>query len=376
VRILQISSAVNFGGGEKHFVDLCKGLTGKGHEIFTGVRPNADWLERLSFLPPENIFKLPLRNSFDVFSARRIAGIIREKEIEIVHAHLARDYPIASLAIRFAANSRLVLTRHVLFPIKSFQKFALSNVARVIAVSSAVEMILQKTFPAEKIVSVPNGIEIEKWAQANRQQLREAFRFEHDIPFDTFLIGTIGELKPLKGQEDFILAAQIVAGKFPESRFVIVGKDNSFDQNFRRKLKRMVKVFGLEEKILWLDWVENTGEILHSLDVFVSASHSESFGLSILEAMASGVGIVATKTEGAKELIEPDKTGKLVAVENPVEMASAVCEFLEDTKKREAFGKNAQEKAKERFSLEKMIDETERIYNEVLTERGEYKLAN
>jgi L-malate glycosyltransferase len=366
MKILQISSAVNFGGGEKHFMDLCKGLTEKGHEVFAAVRPDADWIERLSFLPPENIFKLALRNAFDIFSAARLAKIIREKNIKIVHAHLARDYPAASLAVRFAPESKLVLTRHVLFPIKSLQKMALSNVARVVAVSSAVETVLQKTFPAEKIVFVPNGIEIEKWSEADGRGLREAFRFEHDIPFDAFLIGAIGELKQLKGQEDFILAAQIVAEKFPESHFVIVGKDNSFNQSFRRKLKRMVKIFNLEERFLWLDWAENTAEILHSMDVFVSASHSESFGLSILEAMASGVCVVATETGGAKELLEHNKTGKLVSIQNPVELASAICDVLEDTQKRENFAKLAQEEAKKRFSLEKMIDETERIYKEVL----------
>jgi glycosyltransferase involved in cell wall biosynthesis len=367
VRILQISSAKNFGGGEKHLADLCEGLNVRGHEIFVATRPGAEWLDRLSFLPEENLFELPLRNSFDIFSARKLALIIREKKIDIVHAHLGRDYPVAALAVRFTSNARLILTRHVLFPIKSLQKFALSNVAKVIAVSSAVEANLQKIFPAQKIVSIPNGIEVEKWSKADRKQFREAFRFEHDIPFDAFLIGTIGELKPLKGQEDFILAAQIVARKFPESRFIVVGKDNSFDQNFRRKLKRLVKVFDLEERFLWLDWVENTAEILHSLDVFVSPSRSESFGLTILEAMASGIGIAATETEGARELLENNKTGKLVELENPAQLAEAINEFLNNEELRKKYGRQAQESAKENFNLERMIAETEKIYIEAIS---------
>jgi glycosyltransferase involved in cell wall biosynthesis len=366
VKILQISSAKNFGGGEKHLVDLCRGLTGRGHEIFVIVRPHADWLERLSFLPDKNLLKLPLRNSFDVFSSAKIARFIRAEEIEIVHAHVARDYPLAALAVRLARRAKLILTRHVLFPVKSLHKLALSNVAKAIAVSSAVEANLQKIFDSKKIVSIPNGIEIGKWSNANRRELREAFRFQHDIPLDALLIGTIGELKPLKGQEDFIMAAQIIAAKFPGSRFVVVGKDNSFERNFRRKLKRLVKVFGLEERFLWLDWVEDTAEILHSLDVFVSASHSESFGLSILEAMASGVGIVAAATEGAKELLENDRTGMIVPLENPVVLAEAVGELLKDTEKSETLGSQARKIAEDKFSLEKMIAETERIYQEVL----------
>jgi L-malate glycosyltransferase len=365
MKILQISSALNFGGGEKHLVDLSRGLIERGHDVFTAIRPSANWRERLSFLEDERILQLPLRNSVDIFSARKLAGFIRDKKIDIVHAHLARDYPAAALSVRLAPAARLILTRHVLFPLNPLQKFALSNVTKVIAVSSAVEANLQKTFPAEKIVSIPNGIEIEKWSNADHKQLREAFRSEHRIALDAFLIGTIGELKPLKGQEDFVMAAQILAPKFPESHFVIVGKDNSLDQNFRRKLKRLVKVFGLEERFLWLDWVEDTAEILHSLDIFVSASHSESFGLSILEAMASGGAIVATETEGAKELIEEEENGKLVPVENPVKLAEKIGELLAHTDTRFRLGKAAQKIAQENFTLEKMITRTERIYQEL-----------
>jgi glycosyltransferase involved in cell wall biosynthesis len=310
MRILQISSAKNFGGGERHFVDLCKGLSENGHDVFAVLRPENDWREKLSFLPDKNFVNLPLTNSFDVLSAKNLAKFIRANDIEIVHAHLARDYPIVSLAVRMASNAKFVLTRHVVFPINFLQKFVLNNVSKAIAVSGAVENNLKKTFPAEKIVVIYNGIEIERWTIADYQNLRESFRLAHDIPIDAHLVGIVGELKPLKGQEDFVLASQIIAGKFPKSRFVIVGKDNSRSQNFRQKLKRLVKIFNLESRFLWLDWVEETAELLAALDVFVSASHSESFGLAIVEAMASGCAVVATETDGAKEIIEADKTGK------------------------------------------------------------------
>ncbi|MBA3600640.1 MAG: glycosyltransferase family 4 protein, partial [Acidobacteria bacterium] len=204
-------------------------------------------------------------------------------------------------------------------------------------------------------------IDVETWANVNRETLRQSFRFEHDIPFDNFLIGTIGELKLLKGQRDFILAANIIAQKYTNARFVIVGKDNSLRKDFRREIKRLVKIFRLDERFLWLDWVDETAPLLAALDVFVSASHTESFGLAILEAMASGCAIVSTATDGAKELLD-EKTGKLVSVGNAFELAGAVAGFLEDEEMRESFGGNAQIKAQENFGLEKMITETEAIY--------------
>lgn len=368
MRILQISSAVNFGGGEKHLVDLAKGLTEAGDEVFVALRPGCKWREHLSFLPEKRLLRVPLRNSLDVFSARRLAGFIKENNIEIVHAHLARDYPAASLAARLSPPVKLVLTRHVLFPVKRAQKFVLSNAARVIAVSGAVGEALQKIFPAEKIRVVPNGIEIEKWARADRDALRAAFRAEHNIPPDALLVGTIGELKRLKGQEDFVLAAQIVAEKNDRARFAIVGKDSSFDQSFRRRLKRLVKIFNLESRFLWLDWTDDTARVLHALDVFVSASHTEALPLIILEAMGSGAAIVATATEGAKELLADGKTARLVAIENPALLAEAIAELSDDREKRAAFGAAAQKTALDKYDLKNSVTETRRIYGAVLSE--------
>lgn len=367
MKILQISSAKNFGGGEKHLVDLVKGLKAVGHEIFLAAAPDSPILEKLENFAPENILPVKIRNSADVLAATKIAGFTDKKKIEIVHAHAAKDYLPASLAVRFSKSAKLVLTRHVLFSMKRAQRFALSNVSKVIAVSSGVAANLEKTFPKEKIVKIPNGIEIEKWAKADKEKLFREFRFLHNIPFDVPLVGTIGELKRLKGQQDFVLAANEIAGKFPEVRFVSVGADNSFKKDFRRDLKRLVKVFDLEERFLFLDWVEDTAPLLSAMDIFVSASHSESFGLAILEAMASGKAIVATETEGAKELIENEKSGKLTEIKEPLKLAEKVVEFLSDEKMRETFGANAQKKSNEKFSLEKMIERTEKVYRDVLS---------
>ena len=351
MRILQISSAKNFGGGEKHLVDLVSGLRQRGHEIFLAVPDASPVLEKLEDFPAENILRVRIKNSTDVLAAVKIAKFIKENKIEIAHAHAAKDYLPASVAVRIAKQSKLILTRHVLFSMKRMQKFALSNVSKVIAVSSGVEANLNRTFPAEKIVKIPNGIEIEKWSKADKEKLFREFRFLHNISFDALLVGTIGELKRLKGQQDFVFAANEVVKKFPETHFVVVGTDNSFKKDFRRELKRLVKVFGLEDNFLFLDWVEDTAPLLAAMDIFVSASHSESFGLAILEAMASGKAIVATETEGAKELIEDGKSGKLVSVKEPLKLAEKIEEFLSDENMREEFGANRQAKRREKIFL-------------------------
>ncbi|MEJ7848313.1 MAG: glycosyltransferase family 4 protein [Pyrinomonadaceae bacterium] len=363
MRILQISSAKTFGGGERHFVDLCRGLQGRGHSVFAALRPTNEWQNRLGFLPAENILHVSIRNSFGILSANKIGGFIRDNEIDIVHAHVARDYIPASIACMLAKKSKFVLTRHVLFPLKPFNRFALKNLSKAIAVSSGVETSLQKVFARPKIEVIPNGIDIENWSNADHEKLREEFRLLHGIPSDVPLIGTVGELIPLKGQRDFVLATNEIVKTCPNAHFVVVGKDNTIDKRFRRELKRLVKVFRLDDRFLWLDWVEDTAELFAALDIFVSASHSESFGLAILEAMASGTAVVATETEGAKELLA--EKGMLVPLKDPVKLAEVICSFVEDSEKRRMIVDQAKRLASEKFSLRRMIDQTEALYKSI-----------
>lgn len=364
MRILHISSARTYGGGERHVRDLARGLVERGHEIFAALRPTNKWESHLDFLPPENILHTSIRNSFGILSSKRIADFVRENGVEIVHAHVARDYIPASIACVLAKPAKFVLTRHVLFDLKPFNRFALKNLAKAIAVSPAVEANLRRIFPSDKIAVIPHGIEIAPLLPDAKQKAREEFRSFHGLPLDAPLIGIVGELIELKGQREFVLAANEIAREFPGARFVVVGKDNSIDKKFRRELKRLTGVLGLEEKFLWLDWLDDTGPLFAALDLFVSASHTESFGLAILEAMASGTAVIATETAGASELLGDKQL--LVPISDPLGLAEAVCRLLADDGKRLEIASGLAQRAGGDFAAKKMIDTTEKLYREIL----------
>ncbi|MEP7212634.1 MAG: glycosyltransferase family 4 protein [Acidobacteriota bacterium] len=360
VRILQISSAKTYGGGERHFVDLCRGLHDRGHEVFAALRPTNEWEKRLAFLPPENLFHVSIRNSFGVLSAIRISEFARDNKIDVVHAHVARDYIPASIACLAAKGSKFVLTRHVLFPLKPFNRFALKNLSKAIAVSDTVGDGLRKIFPAGKVEVIYNGIDLAALDAESPASSTDGFRTLHGITPDAPLVGTLGELKELKGQREFILAAQEVLKEIPDCRFVVVGKDHSMDRAYRRDLKRLVKVLGMEESFLWLDWLDDTGGFYSEIDVFVSPSRSESFGLAILEAMLHGKAIVATDTDGARELF--GTVGGRVPVNDPVAMSQRMVELLRGAESRLDLGSSLKKRAGENFSLRRMLDAVEDVY--------------
>lgn len=350
MRILHISSASSFGGGERYVVDLTNSLSARGHDVYVAVRPNSP-LPRHLQLPPERVLTLPLRNALDVPSAHELERFVRRQRIEVVHAHMARDYSLASYAAR-GRKTKFIATRHVLFRLNRLHRHTLARASRVIAVSQAVAKQLRASgiVRESQIAVIPNGIDVDRFNRACAETDRG------------LLVGSIGELRTLKRHDDFIRAAARIASRFPETRFVLAGIDTSASGEVCRQLERLVIKFGLSDRFRFLGWVEDAEKLLCEMDVFVSASETESFGLAIVEAMAAETAVVATATEGAQEVIEDQKTGVLVPIADVDRIAEAVTELLANPQKRSEMAAHAKQAAKERFSLSRMVDEIEKIY--------------
>lgn len=364
MRILQISSAQSLGGGERHLADLANGLASRGHEVYLALRPNSPLIDELKQVPREHITTFPLRNSLDATSARSLATLVRRNKIQIVHAHMARDYPLAAYAARRNSGSRLIVTRHVLFPMNPLHRITLARAARIIAVSEAVASRLRADaiVHSGKISVVLNGIDTARFAKARAEFDRSQFLASWKLPDDSLLVGTVGELTPLKGHEEFLRAASLVLKQFPTACFIIAGIDHSRGNRNHARLEQLIKELNLKGRVRLVGWLEDLARLYCALDVFVSASHTESFGLALAEAMASSTAVVATETEGAVELIQPGETGLLVSTGNDDKLAEAILALLTDSESRARLGRAAQQAAATRFSVERMIAETEEIY--------------
>lgn len=354
------------GGGERHLADLANGLAGRGHEVYLALRPDSPIVAELKRIGKEYLTTLPLRNSLDAKSARELSKLVRRARIQIVHAHMARDYPLAAYAVRQNREARLIVTRHVLFPLSRLHRITLSGGVRMIAVSQAVASQLRsnQVVAPERISVVLNGIDTTRFEETSRRFDHEQFLRDWKLPSDCLLVGTVGELTPLKGQAEFVQAAAQVITHYPQCYFFIAGIDHSPGEENRKALERLIEELNLGERVKLVGWLENLASLYCALDVFVSASHTESFGLAIAEAMSSGAAVVATETEGAREIIQPGETGVLVPVRDVGKLATGILELLDDGDKRLRVGQAAQQSVAARFSVQRMIDETEAIYRE------------
>jgi L-malate glycosyltransferase len=349
IKILQISSATQIGGGERHIIDLARGL--KRHDIETHfvIRKNSPLKPYLALDKVRSI-ELPLLNSLDIASAWKIQSYAKSNSIDLLHAHLGRDYTVAALA-SLLSGIPFLITRHVLFPLNRVSCLLL-NKAHVIAVSDSVKKsLLAQGFCQQRVHVIRNGID---------------FRHKRVVKDrnSALQVGTVGNIDHVKGFMDLVIAASAVIKDMPEVQFFIAGEFSN--EELVRSLQKKIHDLGINENVHLMGFVEDVEELLSSLDLYVSASESESFGLSILEAMANHVPVIATSTAGAKELIEDDHTGILVPLRSPQLLAESIKELLRDKERRARIAASAYDFSTRNFSVERMVDETLTLYRQVL----------
>jgi glycosyltransferase involved in cell wall biosynthesis len=261
----------------------------------------------------------------------------------------------------------------VLFPLNRLHRVTLAKAARIIAVSQAVASQLRAdaVTPPERVSVVLNGIDVARFQAARQEFNRRQFLNRWELPEDSLLVGTVGELTPLKGQEEFMRAAAQVLKQVPTAYFIIAGIDHSREKEHRARIQRLIEELDLAERVRLVGWLEDLAQLYCALEVFVSSSRTESFGLALAEAMAAGTPVVATETEGARELIQSGETGLLVPIGDVDKLAASILALLANQNARLRMGTAAKKTASKRFSVERMIDETEEIYRAEIQEQSD-----
>lgn len=357
MRILQICSANYFGGGERYLADLSSMLVAKGHEVFAAMRPGSPLAGRLAAVPQTSIKYFSMRNAVDLFSAAGISNFAKEIGADLIHAHLARDYTLAAAA-SMLAGVPYVVTRHVLFPLGRAHRRLLSLVSGVIAPSKAVfdSLVASQIFPDDRIHLIRYAADRKRFASVSKRSNR------------AFTIGSAARLTHNKGHDILARAARLVLDLRPDVRFIVAGEDPS-DLTERREIELLIEDLGLGGKFELLGKTEDIPQFLSELDLYVSASRVESFGLSIVEAMMAGVPVIATRTDGSAEIIEEGVSGVLVPIEDHDSLARVIIQMIDDEPFRRSLSVKGQTRAISEFSLERMVVETEELYSRVLAER-------
>jgi glycosyltransferase involved in cell wall biosynthesis len=359
MKILQVCSADSIGGGEHHVIDLTRGLIERGHELHLAVRPDSPLRAELADVAI-HWHEVKLRNALDLLSAKRLSRLIVAHQIEVVHAHVARDYPVVGLATK-NLPVRFFLTRHHFHPLKSsvLYEASINHATQLIAVSETVRQALAQAFPTmvERIEVIPNWLRFA--TPLSRKEARKHFGIKR-----RWAIAVIGQITPLKRQDLFLEAARLLTANnaYERVEFFIIGTTNAEDSEYEQQLRRTAREIGLEDRVHFTGFVPDLPNYLAAFDVIVAPSDNEGFSLAALEAMNAGCAVLASEVGGLAELITHNETGMLFPPGIPQILVMNLQLLLFDNHFRQRLANAAQADVRARFDRERILDRIKAIY--------------
>ncbi len=234
---------------------------------------------------------------------------------------------------------------------------------RTIANSDAVkEYLVARGLAAGKLAVIPNGVDL---ARFEALPSVEATRAELGVPQPCPLVAFLARLEPQKDPATFLQAAARVAERAPSARFLVIGGGT-----LEGVLRREARALGLGSRVVFTGPRDDAPRLLAASDVLVLTSLKEGMSNAIMEAMAAGRPVVATQVGGNAQLVEDGRTGFLVPPRDPEATARAICRVLEAPDLARSLGERARRRVAERFSVEAMVQATDRLYGELLASAG------
>ena len=358
MRIGLVIGQLGYGGAEGQLYELARAMRDR-HELFVyclseRVHPYGTALEKMGI--PVRV--LPWRGSFDPLRVVRLAAAMHRDRISLVHAFLYIANAYTYLALFFLPRVRLVSSARNCKPEPStvrrvIMRRAFRRSHAVICNSREVARFAVEYYgaPEARVRVVYNGVDADRFAV-----VRHASNGN-----ETMVVGTVGRVEKQKNLDIFLDAARQLAALRPNARFEIVG-----DGSERPRLEARTRELGLGDVVHFKGNTDDVPGFFSTLDQFWLTSNWEGTPNVVLEAMAAGLPIIATRVGGTPELVEDGRTGVLV---NPSD-AAAVCEaansLASDPRRALLMGENARAAVRERFSLRRMADVTAAIYGDVM----------
>lgn len=381
IKLLKFVTGFALGGTERQVVNLVKGIDLSTFELHVGclnaVGHGVDGIKargvplveyKINSLYKPNTFKQQLR----------LARYVRDYKIHIVHSYGFYSNVFAIPASRLAGADVVVASiRDMGTMVTQKQKRVEKLICRladcILVNAEAVrQRLIAEGYPGQRIAVIRNGIDLSRFArQGNSSRLRQ----ELGLPPRAPLVAVVSVLRPLKGIEYFLEAATLVSKHFPETRFIVVGdsvyREGSVvfgNRAYRHELERYAHSLDLDGQVMFTGFRLDVAELLSEVTVSVLPSLSEGLSNTLLESMAAGVPVVATRVGGNGEAVEDGITGQLVPPHDAAALADAVCLLLDNPGLALSFGQAARQRVAEHFSLEQMVRETERLYLRLLEE--------
>ncbi|MCZ6694905.1 MAG: glycosyltransferase [Acidobacteria bacterium] len=367
VRLLVLTVGFTVGGAEQLILVTAPRLQRLGFDVtvacLKGWGPIGDELERSGV----RAVALGASGPFDVRAAGCLLALLRRERIQILHAHLFLANHVARVIGRMAGVPVVIATHHdtdleIGFAGRLFEGATASMSDMVLACSEAVRRHVIRAYGLRhaQVRTLRNALP-DPGASWCDPVIRARIRQELGAAPGERLVGTVGRLiEPKKGIPVFLAAARQIAEKLPDVRFVVVG-----DGPARELLEERATSQGVAHRTTFAGERRDIPRVMDALDLLVQPSNWEGFGLTLLEAMAVGRPVVATRVGGIPEVVLDGQTGTLVPPGDPTALAAACLDLLSDGERAARFGEAGRDRARAEFSIDRLVNDTAALYREL-----------
>lgn len=366
MRLLFSSCLTEWGGGEQWMLSAARGLSGRGHEVRLACHVGSE-LGRRATAAGLPVDEVRFRGDLDPATSWRVWRICRRHHIELCCLNMDKVLRVAGPAAR-VAGAAVVPRRGSESPVggKLSHKYAYLKVADgVIANSGATRDTMLASapwLPPHKIRIIYNGIDCDRFIDASaRGRVRAAQGAGPDDP----VIVMVGELTSRKNHRVLVERLGALREHWPGLQLWIVGEGPE-----REALTGLAATAGAGGALRLLGFRDDVPDLLHGADLFCHPALREGFGYAIAEAMAAGKPVIAARASNIPEIVLDDETGLLVAPDDAAAWEAAAAGLLADPARAAALATAGRTRARERYALDRMLDETEAYFRECRAHRG------
>lgn len=376
--ILFLIGSLELGGAERQMATLINHLVGSGLNchlfILESPGPVYDSLKGIDLRIyvggycrkrtfPRKVLLL-FRAQFRLFRA------LAEIRPDVIHAYLPLTNFMGSLAGRLSGVPLVITSRRALgthqdrykgWRIFDILSFRFSHLVTVNSRAVGQDTLIRDMGDPSKLRIIYNGIDSAPF-ESSRTHRRSARTALGVLPGERVVI-SIANLIPYKGLSDLIEAAAAVTNRMPGVKFLLIGEDRGIQKELEAKAHRL----GVSQQVLFLGQRLDIPDLLAAGDLLALSSHEEGFSNVILEAMASGLPVVATDVGGNREAVIHGGTGWLVAPGDPDAMADRILDLLKDKERATFWGRRGQDRVKEMFTIQRMVEGYVNLYRSAVS---------
>jgi glycosyltransferase involved in cell wall biosynthesis len=355
LKILHIDPERNWGGGEAQVIGLLTYLAAKGHRNRLLADPGGSLFARSQGLDIERV-PFVLRNDFDLRRVPELRRQIAREKYHVVHFHTKRAHALSLWLPRGQGCPKYVVTRRMDYPEKSnwyTRRLYNRRVDGVVAISQAIlDILIGAGVDRQKIRLIHSGIDpVSLCALPARPVSRDS----------AYVLGCLGGLDPRKGQSELLSALAILKARKLKFACVIGGSGP-----LRADLEKQAADQGLRDSVEFLGFVADVPGFFAAIDIFVMPSRFEGLGVAVLEAMAAGKAVVASRVGGLTESVVDGETGLLVPKGDVTALAEAIAALLQEPARANEMGRQGRARVLEYFTLEQMAQKNEAFYYQML----------